>query len=204
MNFGRIQQSVLYQSDAQNNGWQRLGFDVSSICSADVNMDILDRNIVSGSTPDVVILVTNNPDRVGVLRRLKRWVRVLVLISSHTTTEQLKRNANVYVPLEHIIEPDVTVDAAEIYRAVIKFVATATIPYVGLSYLTRTALPLQLKVCNSDDARKFVSEAEQEGILYFYDHQDEEGNTVKAVKLNPEHDLVSVMLEQMADPEEQG
>jgi hypothetical protein len=204
MNFGRIQQSVLYQSDAQNNGWQRLGFDVSSICGADINMDILDRNIVSGNTPDVVIIATNNPDRIGVMRRLKYWVRMMVLISPHTATEPLKRNANVYVPLEHIIEPDVTVDASEVYRAVIKFIATTSIPYVGLSYLTRTALPIQMKVCNSDDARKFVSEAEQEGILYFYDHQDDEGNVVKAVKLNPEHDLVGVMMEQMLDPEEDG
>ena len=200
MQFGRLQQLVVYLNGlatmSESSEWQRLGFDYSLANRPDVSMDMLERTVVTAAMPDTVVLVTDSDDRVEVLRRLKRWVGLVVLFAPREVKEQLKRSANLYVPLSQINEPTEVATQDDIYRAIIKFIATTSIPFVGASYLTRTALPQQLRVCTNDEAHQALADAEMDGLIVLYDHIDDNGTTVRAVKLNPDNDYVQTVLEQ--------
>lgn len=200
LQFGRLQQMVVYQDQGPASGmleWQRLGFDVSLAARQDISMDILDRAIVTGTMPNTIVMVTDSCERIEILRRLKRWVSMVVLIAPKDVKETLKRSANMYVPLDQVYEPaEGSASQDDIYREIITFIATTNIPFVGASYLTRTALPQQLRTCSEAEARQALSSAEIEGLVVIYDHVGDDGVSVKAVKLNNSNEYVQRVLDE--------
>lgn len=181
--------------------WQRIGFDISVMANHDINMDILDRTIISGTMPSTIVVVTDRDERAEALRRLKRWVNMTVVFAPQDAKEYLKRSANQYVTLGQIYDCVTrdTVSQEDIFREIIEFIATTSIPFVGASYLTRTALPQQMQVCTNDEARQALTAAETEGLVILYDHVDDSGATVRAVKLNTDNEFVQTTLEEMDD-----
>ena len=196
LKFGRIRTATVYLGSVlhyyEAGAWQRAGIEPSLVAAEDINADILEHSLLTGEPIDSVVVVSASDARKDVLRRLKKYVKLVTLIG--TGSDETKRSAHYFIPIHDVVPfelrpPD---NVAEKYRRLIKAVSRAslTMDFVGMSRLQKVIVPEKVGIRDFLEVKKLIDDATNEGILEVY----HEGGVV-ACRLNEKNELVGSLRE---------
>lgn len=169
IDLGKIRASTVYatQVEAPQHLWSRYGFALQRRESMEI--DVIEQVLTRDPAPQNVIIVSDKSDLAELTRRVRNHVEMVAVVAPIGVDESLKRSANLFVPIHTVVEDESLAEDVPTRMLQIIEKLQKQLPYVGVSFLLRSAMPTNR--VGTKEAGKVLDGLVALGAVEIYQHE---------------------------------